>query len=88
MDEMIEQGMMDGMAYSLADMILTNPMIAGSAVAVGLVVLAATAASMFLPTQVKAGYGGSLNKLMNMALRFTNVLAGNIMKNKNKDDKK
>lgn len=51
------------------------------------VVFIATGLSMFLPTKLKTKKKGLHITAANSVLKALNIVAGNVLKNKNKDDK-
>lgn len=57
-------------------------------VAVSGVVTACTVVTALTPTKVDDKVFGVLTKAVNMGLRVANVLAGNVMKNENRDARK
>lgn len=52
---------------------------------VATVVASATALKVLTPTKVDDKILGGIGKIINIVLKVTNVLAGNVLKNKNKD---
>lgn len=59
--------------------LFTSPELGDWIAAITAVVTAATAVTALTPTKVD-------NQVLNVVLRILNVLAGNIMKNRNEDD--
>jgi uncharacterized membrane protein len=57
-------------------------------VAIAGIVTACTALTALTPTKVDDKVFGVLTKAVNMGLKVTNIMAGNVMKNENKDSRK
>ena len=51
------------------------------------VIAAATVVTAVTPTKVDDKFLGGLGSALNIVLKIANAMAGNILKNKNKDDK-
>ena len=79
--------MIETFAYDTAVWLAENPILAGSTVGAGLLVMIANLVTMFVPTQIKVKGGPLVNQLLNLALRLLNMVSLNVLANKNKDDK-
>ena len=52
-----------------------------------MLVTAATAITVLTPTKIDDKYNNILLKGLNVLLRILNIFAGNVLRNRNKDDK-
>ncbi len=82
---------MDDMLYNAASNQVIDYLLSTGAglsiLTLSVIVLAANGITMLVPTQLKNEEKKLWKVVANYALKFTNILAGNILKNKNLDEK-